>query len=159
MSRSAYIIFVEGSTVAQASVDDVKQKLGRYTEILKKTGQQLGWDYERNAFPYTVHEKPEGQGQWFYLKGTDETLYRYILIGAGTRTIEQTVTEADPDNEGQTRTRTIPKEQSYIQVTLTEQSTHGDKGKANELCRYLANEYKAELHMFNDRIMYFNPRK
>ncbi|BAU27450.1 uncharacterized protein DUF1885 [Aneurinibacillus soli] len=159
MSRSAYITFVEGSTVAQASVDDVKQKLDQYTTILKKTGTQLDWAYGQFAFPYTIQEKPEGQGQWFYLKGIDETLYRYILIGVGTRTIEQTVTEADPDHEGQTRTRTVPKEQSYIQITLTEQSTHGDKGKANELCRYLASEYKAELHLFNNRVMYFNPRK
>jgi len=51
------------------------------------------------------------------------------------------------------------KEQHYIQVVLPEDSTHGDKGKANEFCKYLAKEYKGELHLFNDRIMYYYPRK
>ncbi|MED0735473.1 DUF1885 family protein [Aneurinibacillus thermoaerophilus] len=155
MSRSAYIKFVEGSTTKQVTLDDVKQKLQRYIEMTTKTGEQLGWEYQDSAFPYTIEQKPEASGQWFYLKGTDEKLYRYILIGVGSRQTEKHAIQPDLKSEGQTN----PNEEHYIQVTLTEQSTHGDKGKANEFCKYLAKEYKAELHLFNGRIMYFNPRK
>lgn len=159
MSRSAYIKFVEGSTTKQVSLDEVKQKFNRYTEMTAKTGQQLDWDYKHSAFPYTMEEKPEGKGQWFYLKGTDAKLYHYILVGVGSRQKEKLTTQPDPENEGQTQTVTTTEDENYIQVTLAPDSTHGDKGKANEFCKYLAKEYKAELHLFNGRVMHYNPRK
>jgi hypothetical protein len=159
VSRSAYIKFVEGSTTKQVTLDEVKQQFKRYTEMTAKTGQQLDWDYRHSAFPYTIEEKPEAKGQWFYLKGTDEKLYRYILVGVGTRQVEKQTKQPDPENEGQTQTVTTIEEENYIQVTLTPESTHGDKGKANEFCKYLAKQYKAELHLFNGRVMYYNPRK
>ena len=49
--------------------------------------------------------------------------------------------------------------QTFIQVTLPEQSTFGDKGKANEFCKFLAKKLQGELHLFNERIMYYYPRK
>ncbi|MEI7027873.1 DUF1885 family protein [Paenibacillus sp. y28] len=141
MSQSAFLYFVEGSEVASLSLDELKQKLGHYKEQTGRTGQQLGWDYADAAFPYTVETKPEAEGKWFYLKGTNQQ-YNYIVFGCGSRPDEETKREA-----------------AYVQVVLPDDSTHGDKAKASELCKYLAKQLKAELHLFNGRIMYFNPRK
>lgn len=133
VGKSAYIKFVEGSTVNKVTLSDVKKKLEHYIEMTTKTGQQLGWNYQDFAFPYTIIEKPEG---YLYLKGNNPDYYRYILFGVG-------------EKDGQ----------HFIHVVLPEGSTHGDKGKANEFCKYLAKDYQAELHMFNGRILYYNPRK
>ncbi|MFY0545243.1 DUF1885 family protein [Brevibacillus sp. H7] len=138
--QSAYIYFVEGSTAAQATLDDVKAKLQRYIEMTKKTGQQLGWAYGDAAFPYVIEERPEGKDSWFLLKGKDPKEYKAIICGVGSKEVN-----------GQ--------EKHFIQISLPESATHGDKSKANEFCRYLAREYKAELHLFNKRIQYFQPRK
>lgn len=144
VSLSAYIKFVKGSTTDQVTLEEIKEKFQQYTEQTAKTGKQLGWEYADAAFPYTIEEKPEGEGKWFYLKGKDPKLYRYIVIGVGSETIEV-------DEETQ--------EQHYIQIVLPDGATHGDKGKANEYCKYFGKEFKAELHLFNGRVMYFNPRK
>jgi Domain of unknown function (DUF1885) len=138
--QSAYIYFVEGSTAQQASLDDVKAKLQRYMEMTTKTGQQLGWSYGENAFPYVIEEKPEGKDSWFLLKGKDPKSYKMIIMGIGSK-----------EKDGGSR--------AYIQVSLPEVATHGDKSKANEFCRYLAREFKGELHLFNGRVQYFQPRK
>ena len=141
MGSSAYIKLVKDSRVQQISLEEVKSKITHYIEMTKKTGQQLDWGYANAAFPYTLIEKPEAQGKWFYLKGNDPKLYRYIMFGVGTEQLE---------NE---------ENQYYIQVSLPEGSTHGDKGKANEFCKYLAKEFQGELHLFNNRVMYYYPRK
>ncbi len=138
--QTAYIYFVEGSTAPQATLADVKAQFSRYIEMTKKTGEQLGWGYADSAFPYTIEEKPEGKDSWILLKGKDPQLYKYIIVGVGSK----------EENGKQTH---------YIQVSLPEAATHGDKGKANEFCRYLARTYKAELHLFNGRVQYFQPRK
>ncbi|QQE75834.1 DUF1885 family protein [Brevibacillus composti] len=138
--QSAYIYLVEGSTATEASLDDVKAKLQRYVEMTKKTGEQLGWTYGDAAFPYIVEERPEGKDSWILLRGKDPSMYKAIIVGVGKR-----------EKDG--------KERAYIQVSLPESATHGDKNKANEYCRYLARDYKAELHLFNNRIQYFQPRK
>ncbi|NGQ93648.1 DUF1885 family protein [Brevibacillus sp. SYP-B805] len=138
--QSAYIYFVEGSTVPQASLADVKEKLVRYREMTKKTGQQLGWAYDEAAFPYVIEERPEGKDSWFLLRGKDPKSYKTIIVGVGSR----------QEND---------QEKHYIQIALPESATHGDKGKANEFCRYLAKEFKGELHLFNKRVQYFQPRK
>ncbi|MEF3303898.1 DUF1885 family protein [Paenibacillus sp. GYB003] len=139
MAQSAYIYLVDGSSASTLTLDELKGHLDRYREQTALTGKQLGWDYAASAFPYTVETKPESQGKWFYLKGTS-SLYKYILFGVGSK--------ADED-----------KERTYIQVTLPDDATHGDKSKGNELCKYLAKNLKAELKLFNGRTMYFNPRK
>lgn len=138
--QSAYIYFVEGSTATQATLDDVKAKLQRYIDMTKKTGQQLGWEYADAAFPYAIEEKPEGKDTWLLLKGKDPKSYKYMVIGVGSATENGT-------------------DKNYIQVSLPESATHGDKSKANEFCRYIAREFKAELHLFNKRVQYFQPRK
>lgn len=145
MGNSAYIRFVEASTTQQATLQDIKDKFNRYVEMTTKTGQQLGWDYADAAFPYTIVEKPEGKDKWFYLKGKDERLYKYIVIGVGSEVIP-----SQDDTE---------QEQHFIQVVLPEGSTHGDNSKANEFCKFLAKEYKAKLELFNGRTMYYYPRK
>ncbi|PYI54468.1 DUF1885 family protein [Paenibacillus flagellatus] len=139
MAQSAYIYLVDGSAASALTLDELKEHLDRYKEQTSLTGRQLGWDYAASAFPYSVETKPEGEGKWFYLKGLNP-LYKYILFGVGTKT------EGD-------------KEKAYVQVTLPDDATHGDKSKGNELCKYLARRLKAELRLFNGRTMYFNPRK
>jgi len=138
--QSAYIYLVEGSTVSQASLADVKSTLQHYMEATKKTGQQLGWTYSDVAFPYQMEEKQDGTNTWLLLRGKDPKSYKYIIIGVGSK-----------EENG--------KEAHYIQVTLPEAGTQGDYNKANEYCRFIAREYKGELHLFNNRVQYFQPRK
>jgi hypothetical protein len=139
MSQSAFLYFVEGSSVPSLTLDELKEQLARYRDQVSRTGQQLDWNYAEAAFPYTMETKPDGEGVWFYLKGKNE-LYKYIVLGVGSAKTEESV-------------------RHYVQVVLPEGSTHGDKSKGNELCKYLARHLKAELHLFNGRIMYYNPRK
>lgn len=139
MSQSAYIKLVKGASVASMTLDEVKEQLEHYQMQTSNTGQQLDWDYGEAAFPYTIETKPEGEGKWFYLKGKND-LYKYIVIGI------------DKQGEGE-------EEIHVIQIVLPDDCTHGDKAKANELCRFLARRLQAELQMFNGRTMYFNPRK
>ncbi|GGG09546.1 DUF1885 family protein [Paenibacillus abyssi] len=139
MSQSAYIKFVEGSAVERMELEEIKARLQRYREQTSLTGKQLDWDYADAAFPYTIETKPGEEDRWFYLKGK-EPLYRYIVFGVGSVTEEE-------------------KERHHIQVVLPDDATHGDKAKGNELCKYLAKHLKAELHLFNGRTIYYNPRK
>jgi Domain of unknown function (DUF1885). len=139
MSQSAYISLVQGSTVSEIDLEGVKDQLRRYREQLSLTGKQLGWEYEEAGFPYTIENKPEADGKWFYLKGAVPQ-YRYIVVGTGNR-----------ESEG----ATVP----CIQFVLPDDSTHGDKSKANELCKWIGKQLQAEVRMFNGRTIYFNPRK
>lgn len=139
MSQSAYIKLAEGSAVSSITLDELEDGLLKYKEQLALTGRQLGWEYGDKGFPYVIETKPEGEGKWFYLKGTDP-YYRYIVFGVG-----------QEEKDG--------KERYYIQAVLPDGATHGDKAKGNELCKHLAKTLKAELHLFNGRVMYFNPRK
>lgn len=145
MAKSAYIHLVDQSTTPQADLEDVKKKLEDYVRKTTKTGEQLGWDYAGAAFPYTIVEPEEGKGKWFYLKGNDPQLYKHLIIGVGSKSV---TTE-----DGQ------EKERHFIQIVLPDDATHGDKGKANELGKFLAKAYQAELELFNGRIMYCYPRK
>lgn len=136
MSQSAFITFVDGSEVASITLDELKGQLLHYREQTQLTGEQLGWDYAEAAFPYTIETKPGQEQEWFYLKGSSP-LYRHIVFGVG-------------EKEDSRR---------YVQMVLPDDATHGDKAKGNELCKYLAKKWKAELTLFNGRIMYYNPRK
>lgn len=137
MAESAFITLVEGSAKESMNLDELKQELQHYVDATTKTGQQLEWEYADMAFPYTIEQKPEGEGKWFYIKSREPRLYRYIMLGVKQNT------------EGKTQ----------IQITIPDDAMQGDKSKANELCRYLAKSLKAELTLFNGRIQYFNPRK
>ncbi|WP_062231542.1 DUF1885 family protein [Fictibacillus sp. FJAT-27399] len=140
MQQQAYIKLVPSSKQQSITSEEVKNLFRYYKEITSKTGTQLGWEYGQSAFPYSMEEKSEGRDRWFYLKGTDRQQFKYIMIGLDTEETDETNT-------------------SYIQVTLPEGFTHGDKGKANEFCKFLAKQLEGELHLFNGRIMYYYKRK
>ncbi|MDF2835072.1 MAG: hypothetical protein K0Q63_712 [Paenibacillus sp.] len=138
MSQSAYIKFVEGSTSQDITLQEIKDVLLRYRSQTALTGEQLGWDYASAAFPYTM--ETAGDDRWFYLKGTGSP-YKHIIVGPSVATS----VSGDSVN--------------CIQVVLPDESTHGDKSKGNELCKYMAKQLRAELTMFNGRTVYYNPRK
>lgn len=144
MSSNAYIKLVPSSAKESVTTDEVIDLIKYYKEITGKTGVQVDWEYDEAAFPYEIVEKPEGKGKWFYLK-SKENNYNIILLGVDT--------EKAQEDDGSER------EQTYIQITLPETSTFGDKGKANEFCKFLGKKLKGELHLFNGRVMYYYPRK
>nr|WP_263328663.1 DUF1885 family protein [Neobacillus sp. Marseille-Q6967] len=144
MAENAFIKLVPSSAKQSITVEELKELFYYYKNITGKTGDQVNWSYGNSAFPYEIKETDEGKGTWFYLHSNHERYYA-ILIGVDRETVR--------DEDGTER------EQTYIQVTLPEQSTFGDKGKANEFCKFLAKKLQAELHLFNERVMYFYPRK
>ncbi len=144
MSKNAYIKLVPSSAQQTITTDELKELFQYYKEITAKTGNQLDWNYDNAAFPYEIKEKEEGEGVWFYLQ-SEQDRYNAILIGVDR--------ELAKDKDGSDR------EQTYIQITLPETATAGDKGKANEFCKFMGKKLQGELHLFNGRIMYFYPRK
>lgn len=144
LASNAYIKLVPSSAKENVTTDEIKELFQYYKETTTKTGNQVDWKYNEAAFPYEMKEKPEGKGKWFYLH-SELDRYSTILLGVDKEIIR--------DEEGTER------EQSYIQLTLPETATFGDKGKANEFCKFLAKKLQGELHLFNGRIMYFYPRK
>lgn len=135
MSEVAWIKLVPESSLTEISLEDLKGLLSYYYDITTKTGDQLGWTYGDHAFPYTVKEQ----------KQTDDT---YLLLQAMEGDILYNAIYMD-----------ITEENTVIRITLTEHATHGDKGKANELLRFMAKKWAGELHLFNGRIMYYYNRK
>lgn len=144
MALNAYIKLVPASAKQEITTSELKNYFEYYKEITAKAGEQLDWNYDGAAFPYEIKEHESSQGKWFYLSATQDRYYA-ILLG-----IDQEVVQNDDGTE---------KEQTYIQVTLPERATAGDKGKANEFCKFLSKKLKGELHLFNGRVMYHYPRK
>lgn len=144
MSSHAYIKLVPSSEKESVTSEEVMELFHYYKDITGKTGEQLDWQYGEASFPYEIKEKTEGKGQWFYLK-SEQHNYHIMLLGVDKEIVH--------DEDGSAR------EQTYIQITLPETSTFGDKGKANEFSKFLAKKLKGELHLFNGRVMYFYPRK
>ncbi|MBT9281961.1 MAG: DUF1885 family protein [Hydrogenibacillus schlegelii] len=135
MPKSA---FVRWTPKGDETVDlaTLKAALEAYREKLAKTGEQLGWDYAHYAFPYRIEEKEKDGLPYLELVGHDPVMYRRLLMTA------QTV-----DGIG------------VVQITLPDDATQGDSNKANELARYLAKHYQAELLLFNGRVQYFTVGK
>jgi len=147
MAENAYIKLVPSAAKETVTIEEVKELFLYYKELTGKTGEQidqLDYHYEDLAFPYEIKETEQGKGKWFYLSSNLEH-YKVILVGVD----QETVT----DENGEER------KQTYIQITLPEQSTYGDKGKANQFCKFIAKQLQAELHLFNGRIMCYYPRK
>ena len=144
LASNAYIKLVPSSAKENITIEEIKDLFQYFKDITAKTGDQVDWKYNESAFPYDMKEKPEGKGKWFYLH-SDHDRYNIILLGVDKELIR--------DEEG------LEREQSYIQITLPENATFGDKGKANEFCKFLGKKLQGELHLFNGRIMYFYPRK
>ena len=143
ITESAYIKLVPASEIQEITLEEVKQYFHYYKGITSKTGEQLGWEYGEYAFPYELKEAPGSEGEWFYLS-SDKENYQFIAVAVGQEALNQ--------GEGEER-------QPYIQISLSQFSSFGDKSKANEFCKFLAKKVKGELHLFNKRIMYFYPRK
>lgn len=179
MSQSAFIKLVDGSEAKSLSLDEVKALFETYKEQTSNTGVQLDWGYTDAAFPYTIETKPEGEGKWFYLKGTSDR-YKYIVVGVGSEDISddddqqldddkdssesesgsESGSDAEDDSEGESEAESPEgNKRHFIQFVLPEGATHGDKAKGNEFVKHFAKKLKAELHLFNGRVMYFNPRK
>ncbi len=140
MSNQAYIKLVPSSAKQTITIDELKELLEYYKEITTKTGEQLSWQYGQAAFPY---EMEEVMNQQLILTSNHERYHSIKL------SIDE---EKDSNNNDHAP-------QTSIQFTLTASSTYGDKGKANELCKFLANKLQGELHLFNGRIMYYYKRK
>lgn len=141
ISQNAYIKLTPHSTQQSISIEEVKQLLLYFKELTSKTGEQLAWNYNDYSFPYEIKETDEGKNQWFYLSSQNER-YQIIVLG-----VDEEYIEAEDRN------------QSYIQVSLLDESTFGDKSKANEYCKFLSKKLQGELHLFNERIIYHYPRK
>ncbi|MGG0411355.1 DUF1885 family protein [Peribacillus simplex] len=144
MTENAYIKLVPESAKGTVTIEDVKELLNYYQMITAKTGKQLDWDYDKKAFPYEMKEPERMKDKAIYLQSKEDR-YHMILIG-----VDQEVVKEEDGSE---------RIQSYIQFTLPETATFGDKGKANELCKFLAKKLRAQLHLFNKRVMYYYPRK
>lgn len=135
MNQNATIKLVPASTQQEITIDEVMEFFKKYQEKNAKTGKQVGWDYDRQTFQYDVVVPEKSENKWFYLKSNN---LGYHLIGVGVDQLNG---------------------QYFIQLSLGELSTHGDKNKALEFCRLLGEKYKAEVHLFNNRIVYYYPRK
>lgn len=138
MNKSAYIKLVNGSAQTEITLAEVKDLFDYYQHTTGLTGQQLGWDYQAAAFPYLIEQKEQEGIAYLLLKGKETKLYHSLIVGVG--------------QEAKTGLY-------YIQIVLPEQATQGDLAKANEFGKYLAKQLKGELHLFNGRIIYYNPRK
>ncbi|MBW7651086.1 MULTISPECIES: DUF1885 family protein [Anoxybacillus] len=126
MAYTATIELVPASTWETVTLEQCKQLLEQFRDIARKTGEQLGWDYEQSAFPYDIVINEDR----IILVGKDA---RYYMI------------------ECRMRDRAV-------EFVLPKQATHGDKGKANELCKFFAKRMAGKLHLFNGRIMYYYKR-
>ena len=134
MNQNATIKLVQVSTQQEITIDEVIEFFKKYQEKNARTGKQLNWDYSGHTFQYDIVVPENNEGKWFYLKSNKNG---YHIIGVA----------VDQENG-----------QHYIQISLGEHSTHGDKNKAVEFCKLLGEKYKAEVHLFNKRKMYFYPR-
>jgi hypothetical protein len=145
MALNAYVKLVPSSVKQTITIDEVKELFNYYKEITAKTGDQVDWEYENLSFPYEIKEQRDAKGgKWYYLSATQDRYYA-ILVGVDKETVRL--------ENGDER------EQTYLQITLPDQSTYGDKCKANEFSKFFAKKLQGELHLFNGRIMYYNPRK
>jgi hypothetical protein len=134
---NAFVKLVPASAIQELAIDDVKELLTYYKEITSKTGNQLDWNYSEVAFPYTIKDYSENVLQLT----SKDSRYNKIYVGVA----------SEEGNEDLV--------QYYIQVTLPQEATHGDKGKANEFCKFLGKKLEGELHLFNGRIIYYYKRK
>lgn len=118
------------NNIEPLSLKTIYEYIDYYKEITAKTGEQLGWEYSDTAFPYETFEEND---RLLILRSVEPG---FKLIYIGIIQLEDGASTA-------------------VQVYLPPSSAHGDKGKANELCKFLAKKLKAELHLFNGKVMRF----
>ncbi|PGD16433.1 DUF1885 family protein [Bacillus toyonensis] len=129
--QHAFITLVPKSNQHSVSTDDIKQLFQCYKTVTSQTGVQINYAYTNTAFPYEILDT---SATTLKLQSSHDR-YDSIYVGVG-----------------------IENEQSFIQISLPSNATFGDKGKANEFCRFLAKKLEGELQLFNGRIMYFYKR-
>lgn len=120
--QHAFITLVPKSNQQSVSIDDIKQLFHYYKTVTSKTGVQINYAYTNTAFPYDILDT---SATTLKLQSTHDR-YDSIYVGVG-----------------------IEKEQSYIQISLPPNATFGDKGKANEFCRFLAKKLEGELQLLD----------
>ncbi|MFD3447987.1 DUF1885 family protein [Microbacteriaceae bacterium 4G12] len=129
--QHAFIKLMPKSAKQSVTIEDVKELFTYYKQITSQTGKQVSWNYTESSFPYDILVTSDTT---LHLKSSNDR-YHSIYVGVG-----------------------VEEEQAFIQITLPESATFGDKGKANEFCRFLAKKLEGELHLFNGRVMYFYKR-
>ncbi|HDR7381107.1 TPA: DUF1885 family protein [Bacillus toyonensis] len=129
--QHAFITLVPKSNQHSVSTNDIKQLFQYYKTVTSQTGVQINYAYTNTAFPYEILDT---SATTLKLQSSHDR-YDSIYVGVG-----------------------IENEQSFIQISLPSNATFGDKGKANEFCRFLAKKLEGELQLFNGRIMYFYKR-
>ncbi|MGL4522354.1 MAG: DUF1885 family protein [Bacilli bacterium] len=130
-------IYLVGQPNEDYSLEQVEQLLTYYKEIGSKLGEQLDFPYAETAFPYTIEKKEQHPNVLFLRARLDR--YQLLLIGVNS--------EVRGENN-------IP----YIQITADECSETGDRNKAIELAKFIAKHVAGELHLPNERVMYFYKR-
>ncbi|KMY45132.1 hypothetical protein AC622_13595 [Bacillus sp. FJAT-27916] len=136
MSLRSYIR-LQNQTI---SIEEVQKMIDDYRQSVQKTGKQLDYSYEEKAFPYSIFTpENQGSGECLYLSSKDPD-YHLIRIGIGEEPIPGMKGDLSP----------------YIEISLERNSTFADKGKANELAKYMAKKKQGDLQLFNGRIMHFH---
>ncbi|WP_243290855.1 DUF1885 family protein [Bacillus sp. FJAT-47783] len=128
MRDEAKITLVEKSVQQTITLQDVEQLLTYYKEITAKTGEQLNWGYGEYAFPY----KLQLIDHKYYILASNQKDYSKMYFGV--------------END------------HTIVCILPPRATYGDKGKAVELCKFIAKKLAGRLQLFNGRTMYFYKR-
>jgi len=131
MIQQASISIVENSKYTEVNLELVQELLKEYISASNKIGIQVDWKYEEASFPYQISIKKLDEQDCIYLSCQDSRYKHFVL--------------------------SCPSEET-IQIMLLPNSTFGDKGKANELCKYIAQKVEGKLELFNNRIMYFYKR-
>jgi len=131
MIQQASISLVEKSKYTEVNLELVQELLKEYINTSNKIGIQVDWKYETASFPYQISIKKLDEQDCIYLSSQDSRYKHFVL--------------------------SCPNEQT-IQIMLLPNSTFGDKGKANEFCKYLAQKVEGKLELFNNRTMYFYKR-
>ncbi|CAM4033171.1 hypothetical protein BAMA_09195 [Bacillus manliponensis] len=129
--QDAFIELVPKSKQQTITLADIKELFQYYKTMTTQAGEQLNFYYSSAAFPYEVVDTSETTLQL----QSNHDRYHMIYVGIG-----------------------IKEDSSFIQVTLPPNATFGDKGKANEFCRFLAKKLEGKLQLFNGRTMYFYKR-
>ncbi|RKQ83655.1 DUF1885 family protein [Brockia lithotrophica] len=130
MRRSTFVVWPKGEGEG-ISLEALRAALEEYRGRLEKTGEQLDAPYASWAFPYEIEERERHGIRYLYLRGKGVTPQEYtgLLLTAGS---------ADGQN--------------VVQITVVRGATDGDFAKANELARYLARRWKAEIVLFTGKV-------
>ncbi|MBT9253256.1 MAG: DUF1885 family protein [Brockia lithotrophica] len=130
MRRSTFVVWSKGEG-EEISLEALRAALEEYRGRLEKTGEKLDAPYTTWAFPYEIEERERDGIRYLYLRGKGVTAQEYagLLLTAGS---------ADAQN--------------VVQITVARGGTDGDFAKANELARFLAHRWKAEIVLFTGKV-------